>query len=71
MKFKELTDMSTQELQEKLDDLIETYFNLRFQKSKNMLENPYRFRGVRKDIARIKTLLTQRKHQEQKAETPA
>ena len=60
MKMIELRDMSNDELHTKLDDLREELFNLRFQKASNRLENPGRIQVVRRDIARIKTLQTQR-----------
>ena len=60
MKMTELRDMSNDELAVKLNDLREELFNLRFQKASNRLENPGRISVVRKDIARIKTLQTQR-----------
>ncbi|MCD4828786.1 MAG: 50S ribosomal protein L29 [Candidatus Cloacimonetes bacterium] len=60
MKMTELRDMSNDELHTKLEDLREELFNLRFQKASNRLENPGRIGVVRKDIARVKTLQTQR-----------
>jgi len=59
MKMKDLRDMTQEELQQKLLDLKEELFNLRFQKSLNRLENPMRIRAVKRDVARIKTLLTE------------
>lgn len=61
MKMLELRELTQDELQQKLLDLKEELFNLRFQQSTNRLENPMRIGGVKKDIARIKTLLTQMK----------
>ncbi len=60
MKMTELREMSNDELVVKLEDLRQELFNLRFQKASNRLENPGRIGVVRKDIARIKTLQTQR-----------
>ncbi len=60
MKIAELRDFSNEELNQKLEDLREEYFKLRFQKAMNRLENPLRMKSVRKDIARIKTLQTER-----------
>ncbi len=59
MKMKDLREMTQEELQQKLLDLKEELFNLRFQKSLNRLENPMRIRSVKRDVARIKTLLTE------------
>jgi large subunit ribosomal protein L29 len=61
MKMKELRELTQDELQQKLLDLKEELFNLRFQQSSNRLENPMRIGDVKKDIARINTLLTQLK----------
>jgi large subunit ribosomal protein L29 len=60
MKIAELRDFSNEELNQKLEDLREELFKLRFQKAMNRLENPLRMSAVRKDIARIKTLQTER-----------
>lgn len=57
MKAAELRDMSTVELNKKLAELKEELFNLRFQHAINQLENPIRIETVKKDIARIKTIL--------------
>lgn len=57
MKANELRELSVSELNQKLSDLKEELFNLRFQHTVNQLENPLRLVAVRKDIARVKTLL--------------
>lgn len=57
MKATEIRNMSTEELQKKLKDLKEELFNLRFQLAINQLENPMRVSAVKKDIARVKTVL--------------
>ena len=59
MKANELRDMSAAELTKKLAELKEELFNLRFQHAINQLENPMRMKEVKKDIARIKTVLRQ------------
>lgn len=59
MKMLELRELTRDELEQKLLDLKEELFNLRFQQSTNRLENPMRIKLVKKDVARIKTLLTQ------------
>lgn len=64
MKMNELRELSNEELVEKLESCREELFNLRFQLAANRLENPMRIRFVRKDIARIKTLLTQREKEQ-------
>ncbi len=59
MKAKELREMNEVELQEKLKELKAELFNLRFQHAVNQLDNPMRMKAVKKDIARIMTVLTQ------------
>lgn len=60
MKATEVRDMTIDELNTKLGDLKAELFNLRFQLAVNQLENPMRIKVVRKDIARIKTVLRER-----------
>jgi len=60
MKMSELREMTNEELNQQLETFKEEMFNLRFQQSTNRLENPMRLKSVRKDIARIKTLLTEK-----------
>lgn len=60
MKMSELREFTDDELQQKLEDLREELFNLRFQNARNPIENPLKMRFIRKDIARILTLLTER-----------
>lgn len=57
MKASEVRDMSVTELNEKLAELKDELFNLRFQHAVNQLEDPMRLKVVKKDIARIKTVL--------------
>ena len=57
MKASELRELSVNELQQKLVDLKAELFNLRFQHTINQLDNPLRLVAVRKDIARVKTLI--------------
>jgi len=60
MKASEIRDLTEAELNEKLQDLKAELFNLRFQHAINQLENPMRLNDVKKDIARVKTILKQR-----------
>lgn len=60
MKTTELREFTKEELLQKLNDFREELFNLRFQKSLNQLENQNRVKDVKKDVARIKTILTER-----------
>ena len=64
MKAVDLRAKSTDELKESLLDLRKEQFNLRFQKASGQLENTARVRQVRRDIARIKTVL---RNQQQEA----
>ena len=57
MKASEIKEMSVDELSEKLSNLKEELFNLRFQLAINQLDNTARLKAVKKDIARIKTTL--------------
>ena len=59
MKASQLRGLSAEELQEKLRSLKEELFNLRFQLAINQLENPMRISAVKKDIARVQTVLTE------------
>ncbi|HHX96972.1 MAG TPA: 50S ribosomal protein L29 [Clostridia bacterium] len=60
MKAKELRDLTQEELKNKIVDLKEELFNLRFQMATGQLENPMRLREVRKTIARTHTVLRER-----------
>ncbi len=60
MKASELRELTVEELQAKLKDLKEELFQLRFQLAVNQLDNPMRISAVKKDIARINTILHQR-----------
>lgn len=59
---------TSDELVDTLRDLKKEQFNLRFQRATGQLENTSRFRVIRRDIARIKTILGQRRAAEGKAE---
>ena len=56
-KFHEMADL---ELQQKLADLKTEYFNLRFQKATGQLANPVQMKEVKRDIARVKTIIRER-----------
>ncbi|WP_459130084.1 50S ribosomal protein L29 [Guggenheimella bovis] len=57
MKAKELSTMTPQELNSKLVDLKTELFNLRFQLATGQLENNSRIKLVKRDIARVKTII--------------
>lgn len=60
MKTKEIRQMSDAQLQSSLKDLKAELFNLRFQLATGQLDNPMRIGGVKKDIARVKTIVRER-----------
>ena len=60
MKPAEIRELSMAELTQKLSDLKAELFNLRFQHAINQLDNPLRLQIVRKDIARVKTVIREK-----------
>lgn len=60
MKPSEIRDKSIVELNGELNELKEELFKLRFQHATNQLDNPMKLKGVRRDIARVKTVLRER-----------
>lgn len=64
MKAQEIREKSTNELQKEIITLKEELFNLRFQQATGQLENSAKMRNIRKDIARMKTILTERQNAE-------
>lgn len=57
MKASEIRGLSSGEMQQKLSDLRQELFNLRFQHEIGQLENPRKIKQTRKDIARIQTIM--------------
>ncbi|PYL26833.1 MAG: 50S ribosomal protein L29 [Verrucomicrobia bacterium] len=66
MKTKEIIEMSTDELLTKRRDLRQESLHLRLQQQSGQLEQPSRLRLLRRDVARIETVLSQRAAQTQK-----
>lgn len=60
MKATELREMTDVELNKQLKDLKAELFNLRFQHAINQLDNPIRIEAVKKDIARVVTVLAEK-----------
>ncbi|MEM9706273.1 MAG: 50S ribosomal protein L29 [Pseudomonadota bacterium] len=60
MKPSEIRDLTEDQLKDKLLQLKKEQFNLRFQAASGQLEKTARVREVRKDIARVKTILTEK-----------
>ena len=64
---KDLREMSADELNAKLKELKEELFNLRFQHAINQLDNPHRIADVKKDIARVMTVISEKNADAQNA----
>ncbi len=60
MDVKEIREKSVSELNDMLKDLKEDLFKLRFRHAVNQLENPMRLKAVKKDIAKVKTVIKER-----------
>lgn len=60
MKISEIKEQNKEELETKLADIKKTLFNLKFQKATGQIESPVKIRNLRKDIARIKTLIREK-----------
>lgn len=60
MNAKEIRDLSAVELQRRMDELKTELFNLRFQLATGQLDNPMQIKRVRKDIARVQTIIRER-----------
>ena len=60
MKASELRDLGADELGAKERDLVDQLFRMRIQKSMGQLEAPEKIRAVRRDLARVKTVLRQK-----------
>ena len=59
-KTSDLRDMSAEQLQGRLGELQEERFRLRFRSATESIENPMRFRSLRRDIARMQTILREK-----------
>ena len=66
MKIDKINEMSSPELEKELSELKTELFKLRFSLATNGLDNPMKIKEVKKDIARINTVLTERKLAENK-----
>ena len=60
MKTNDIRELTLVELQNELEDKKEALFNLRFQKAKKSLENMHSLRMIRRDIARINTIIKEK-----------
>ena len=72
MKINKIREMSSPDLEKELGELKSELFKLRFSLATNGLDNPMKIKEVKKDIAKIKTVLTQREMSgEEVVDTPA
>ncbi len=67
MKANEIRDLTTEELLQKVGELKQELFNLRFQLATGQVDNPMRLREVRRGIARAKTILRERELRQERA----
>lgn len=63
MKANKMKEMTSQELSEKMIELKNELFNLRFQLATGQLDNPLKIKAIKKDIARVNTILRQKEIQ--------
>ena len=68
MKLNKIKEMSSPELEKELGELKTELFKLKFSLATNGLDNPIKIKSVKKDIARINTILTERKIAEKKGD---
>ena len=66
MRAEEIRELTPDEIKTRVAELEEERFRLRFRSATEQLENPLRLRTIRKDIARLKTVLTERERGEKK-----
>jgi len=66
MKINKIREMSSEDLEKELSELKNELFKLKFSLATNGLDNPMKIKDVKKDIARINTILTERKLLESK-----
>ena len=60
MKVKEIREMTTEDIKKHIVDAKQELFNLRFQQATGIIEKPSRIHELRKDVARMKTILAER-----------
>ena len=66
MRAEEIRELTPDEIRTRVAELEEERFRLRFRSATEQLENPLRLRTIRKDIARLKTVLTERERGDKK-----
>lgn len=60
MKPQEIRDLTNEELEQRIDETYQESLNLRIRQGAGQIENPLRIRELRRDIARLKTILNER-----------
>ena len=65
MKAKEIRDLSSHEREQKLTDMKEELFNLRFQHGIGQIENPTKLKKTKSDIARVMTIIREKQNHNQ------
>jgi large subunit ribosomal protein L29 len=60
MKANEIRELSLEDVKARLEELVTERFNLRFRSATESIENPMRFRAIRRDIARLQTILREK-----------
>jgi large subunit ribosomal protein L29 len=59
IKPSDLRDMTVEEIEQRLREIEQEFFNLKFRRAVQQIENPLRIRSLRRDLARIKTVLNE------------
>jgi large subunit ribosomal protein L29 len=60
MKANEIRELSLEDVKARLEELVTERFNLRFRSATESIENPMRFRAIRRNIARLQTILREK-----------
>ena len=60
MKANEIRELSLDDAKARLEELVKERFNLRFRSATESIDNPMRFRSIRRDIARLQTILREK-----------
>lgn len=67
MKYKEIKEMTLEDVKTKAEELDKEIFALRMRNVTSQLENPLKIRSTRRDIARLKTSITERQREQERA----
>ena len=69
MKIKEIRDLSNEDIIQKKKDLKQQLYNLNYERKMGRVEKPHIFKLVKKDIAKMETILNERKKQDEQAKS--